>query len=120
MRYRTGEFKAVEPTTQSGFIDHLPAEKLLEPACQIEERHRVHGERLEWKQRRVVPAVHDQVEARHPKATTRLRVAVGTQHRSAVPGASGNPHIARQRFTGDRNVELLLNGITPHLTERLE
>jgi len=67
-----------------------------------------------------VRTVHHQIEVRHRKTAARLRLAVGAQHRSAVPDGSGNPDITPLRFTRDGEFELLLDGIPPHLPEGLD
>src|SRR4051795_9945505 len=96
----TGELEAIE-SAQIRFVDHLPAEKLLEPVRQIEERHRVHNERLEWKEGGIVRPCHHEIEARRPKAASRLHLAVVAQHRSAAADAAGDPDIARSDFPCD-------------------
>src|SRR3954467_3154407 len=95
-----GVLEAIE-SAQTRFVDHLPAEKLLEPVRQIEERHRVHREGLEWKQGCIVRPFHYQIEARRPKHASRLHLAVVAQHRSAATHAAGDPDIARSGFPDD-------------------
>src|SRR3954464_15436960 len=112
----TGELEAIE-SAQIRFVDHLPAEKLLEPVRQIEERHRVHRERLEWKQGCIVRPCHRQIEARRPKDASRLHLAVVAQHRSAAAHAAGHPDIARSGFPGDGQLELPLDPAAPYLHE---
>src|SRR3954471_5975190 len=113
-----GELEAIE-SAQTRFVDHLPPEKLLEPVRQTEERHRVHSERLEWKEGCIVRPFHHPIETRRPKAAFRLQLAVIAQHRPAVADAAGNPDIARAGFPCDGQVELPLDAIAPHLHEDL-
>src|SRR3954468_15875065 len=106
--YGAGELEAIE-SVQIRLADHLPAEKLLEPVREIEERYGVHSEGFEWKDRRVVRPFHDEIEVRHRKAAARLGLAVVAEHRSAVADASGNPDIAPSRFACDGEFELPLD-----------